>query len=208
LFIDRLANFFALLFANLGISPEAETLSDQNPAEAIGELLSEGEPLFGLTLPPYFNQIVAGVIMLILAAAVTYFLSRYFRQPAMAAPSGFDAAGSSGKDTSSAGLGERLLQRLGIARRWRMAASIRRIYEDMCFSAAEAGYPRSPAETPYEYLKILASLWPDNQSEAALITEAYIRVRYGEIPETEEELRAIKTAWQALSAVKPATSST
>ena len=95
------------------------------------------------------------------------------------------------------------MQRLGIARRWRTAASIRRIYGDMCRAAAAAGYPRGPAETPYEYLETIYSVWPDNQSDTALITEAYIRVRYGEIPETENELQAIRSAWQELSAIRP-----
>jgi hypothetical protein len=74
----------------------------------------------------------------------------------------------------------------------------------MCRTAAAAGFPRGAAETPYEYITTLHSVWPDNNSEITLITEAYIRVRYGEIPETENELQEIKSSWQQLSAVQPA----
>lgn len=202
--VAQLANFFELLFANAGIDPRPAEITDQGAAQTVSELMTEGESL-RLALPPFANQIIAVLIMLGLAVLITFFLTRYLRQPAMAAPSGAAPSGSTTRDKESAGLGERLLQRLGIARRWRTAASIRRIYGDMCHAAAAAGYPRGPAETPYEYLETIYSVWPDNQTGTALITEAYVRVRYGEIPETEDELQAIRSAWQKLSAIRPST---
>ncbi len=65
-------------------------------------------------------------------------------------------------------------------------------------------YMRSPSETPYEYLAALAELWPSNRADARLITEAYIKVRYGEVPETEAELQAIRQAWRRLAEAPPA----
>ena len=73
----------------------------------------------------------------------------------------------------------------------------------MCRAAAAAGYPRLEAETPYEYLPTLGQVWPDNAAEARLITDAFIRVRYGELPETAEELEAIRAAWRRLEATEP-----
>ena len=175
----------------------------ENTAETVNDLMTEGEPLYDFALPDHANQVIAAVVMLSLAALVTYFLSRYFRQPSMALPSGLDTGGSTSEELSGARFRDRLLGRLGLARRWRTAASIRRIYRDMCLKAEIAGYPRSPAETPYEYLDTLSALWPDNLSEALLITDAFIRVRYGEVPETEEELQSIKVAWQELSSIRP-----
>jgi hypothetical protein len=141
--------------------------------------------------------------MLGLAALIIFFLTRFFRQPTIATPTGTDPRSSSQSEKPGPGFGDRLMARLGFARRWRTAASIRRVYGEMCRSAAAAGYPRGPAETPYEYLNTLYSVWPDNHSDTTLITEAYIRVRYGEIPETEKELQEIKSSWQQLSAIKP-----
>ena len=70
--------------------------------------------------------------------------------------------------------------------------------------ATDHGYPRSESETPYEYLETLASAWPYYQDETVMITEAYIRVRYGEIPETKDEMDKIVIAWQQLRENDPA----
>ena len=206
--VTKLADLLAALFANAGLDLQANEVTDQGATQAIEELLSDAEPIMGFTLPPYAYQILAALIMLGLAALITFFLTRYFRQPAIATPLGRDPADSTSSEKPGPGFGDRLLSRLGIARRWRTAASIRRIYDDMCHAAGAAGYPRSPAETPYEYLDTLNSVWPDNQPESTLITEAYIRVRYGEIPETENELRDIKSAWQQLSTIQPSVKTT
>lgn len=108
------------------------------------------------------------------------------------------------EDAEDDGFAKRLLRRLGFLQDWRTALSIRRIYRKMIRAAAGSGYPRMEAETPYEYLKTLQKVWPDYQTEAALITQAYVRVRYGEIPESKEELEAIRDAWKVLERTKPA----
>lgn len=101
------------------------------------------------------------------------------------------------------GFGRRLLNRLGFLRRRQAAASIRRIYQDMCSLAGSSGYPRLESETPYEYLKTLKEAWPENTADTRLITESYNRVRYGEIPETQEELNNIEAAWKRVEAIRP-----
>jgi len=107
------------------------------------------------------------------------------------------------EDDEEPGLGRRLLERLGLLRQWRAAASVRRIYRLMSRAAAAAGYPRLEAETPYEYLPTLARVWPDGASETRLITEAFIRVRYGEAPESEAELDQLRAAWRRLESAEP-----
>lgn len=97
----------------------------------------------------------------------------------------------------------RLWQRLSGSSRRRVAASIRRIYRQMCDAADACGYPRLEAETPYEYLASLSHVWPQGAPQTALITHAYVRARYGEIPETREELAQILAAWRHLLATLP-----
>src|SRR5690606_25713275 len=95
-------------------------------------------------------------------------------------------------------LGQGLLDR---ARRWRQmwnAASIRRIYENMLYLATVNGYPRGAVETPNEYIKTLDEAWPERHDEIVRITRAYIQVRYGEVPETRQELDDIRDAWNRL----------
>lgn len=97
----------------------------------------------------------------------------------------------------------RLWQRLSRSNRRRIAASIRRVYQQMCDAAGAYGYPRLEAETPYEYLASLSHVWPQGVPQTTLITQAYVRARYGEIPETQQELTQIMAAWQQLLATLP-----
>jgi hypothetical protein len=145
-----------------------------------------------------------GVVLLMLAAIVVVALAlvRVYQQAALAARDS-TASRADRADDDEPGAGRRLLERLGLLRQWRTAASIRRVYRLMCRAAAAAGYPRLEAETPYEYLPTLAQVWPENAAEARLITDAFIRVRYGELPETAEELEAIRAAWRRLEGTEP-----
>ena len=75
------------------------------------------------------------------------------------------------------------------------AVSIRKIYANMARLAGKQGVPRQPAQTPYEYLPALGLAFPDCQAEAAAITEAYVEVHYGEVPESLRELQRIREYW-------------
>ena len=97
----------------------------------------------------------------------------------------------------------KVLRRLGMLRNLRTAVSIRRIYQQMLYAADASGFPRLESETPFEYLKTLAQAWPDHSTETRLITQAYVNVRYGEIPETQAELDAIFSAWKLLELTPP-----
>lgn len=97
----------------------------------------------------------------------------------------------------------RLGDRLRFWQQWRAAASIRRIYQEMSALAASYGYPRASSQTPYEYRQTLAELWPGGQVESELITQAYVRVRYGELPEHASELQALHEAWEHLRRLPP-----
>jgi hypothetical protein len=76
--------------------------------------------------------------------------------------------------------------------------TIRRIYAHMASLAAKQGYPRAINETPYDYLPTLCRAFPENPQEVTQITESYVAVHYGELPEREEELSEIRTAWQRI----------
>lgn len=85
--------------------------------------------------------------------------------------------------------------RLGME--WYAEISIRNIYLNMCQLAAGRGYPRPAVFTPYEYLSLLYRAFPGaERGDIEHITEAYVRMRYGEMPSTWGELQAIRQAWQ------------
>lgn len=81
-----------------------------------------------------------------------------------------------------------------------MALTIRRIYARLQKLAAQRGYPREPAWTPYEYLPILNRCFPGYEAELAHITESYVGIHYGELPETAQELQDIRAAWGRIRA--------
>ena len=91
------------------------------------------------------------------------------------------------------------LTRLRRAERLRAAARIRNIYADLMTLCAELGQPRPDAFTPLEYLPYAVEMFPAQGHELEQITQAYLRVRYGELPETRQEVQAVEAAWQQVS---------
>jgi hypothetical protein len=91
-------------------------------------------------------------------------------------------------------------RQFGLGRNLFAALSIRRIYARMEKLAGKRGYPRVPSETPYEYRRELYQAFPGQNEAIQHITEAYIAVRYGEVPESVSELEAVRAAWEQLQA--------
>ena len=197
LIIFALAAVLARVLARLALVLPEEVLGlaeEMNPlfeemTDAAGEIGTGG-------------RLIILLLMLALVLLVALILSRVYRQATLAAGNG-KMIGSAGEEADGAGRGRQLLQRLGFLRQWRTAASIRRIYQQMLRAAAGRGFPRVESETPYEYLPTLARLWPENTADSQLITEAYVKIRYGQLPETRAELDAIKDAWQRLEETRP-----
>jgi len=91
-----------------------------------------------------------------------------------------------------------LVGRFGAGMRLYAAVSIRKIYANMTRLAERQGFPRQPAQTPYEYLPALDLAFPDCQAEATAITEAYVDVHYGEVPESFRDLQRIRECWEQI----------
>jgi hypothetical protein len=181
-----------------GLQEAIQNLSQVAPTEEVAES--------GQTISRDYRQLLTVLSMIFVVLLVSLALGRLFRmaRPASELPrqsvSPFEGVGPLRRP----GLTGRILDRLDAFRRRRAAASIRQTYRAMCAAAAASGYPRAQNETAYEYLPTLSKAWPGMQSEIELITEAYSRVHYGEIPESDEELQQITAAWQRLSAAEPA----
>ena len=75
------------------------------------------------------------------------------------------------------------------------AARIRDIYRRLMSLCERLKQPRPAALTPLEFLPEMAVLFPDCDSELACITNAYLKIRYGELPESSEEVSAVMEAW-------------
>jgi hypothetical protein len=90
--------------------------------------------------------------------------------------------------------------RFSRGQRIQAAARIRQIYADFLDLCQELGHPRPQPETPFEFqASIQGQLFQATWSELTLITQAYVQVRYGELPEDRREMDAIESAWKRLS---------
>lgn len=89
--------------------------------------------------------------------------------------------------------------RLRQARRLLAAARIRRIYAMLLDMSARLDRPRPAARTPLEFLPELEGIFPSLAEELRTITEAYLLVRYGELPESPEDLDKVESAWKLVS---------
>lgn len=201
LLVNVLSRFFTQLFAIL--EDQGLQITQQGPEDIFGTAMpEEATEIAGRGLN---TQLIVILVMVAIVLLVALALGRLYQQAVLAARDSELTTASARDRTRGDTMGQRLWQRLGLLRRWRTAASIRRIYQQMCQAAASLGYPRAESETPYEFLHTLSEVWPDNQTDTSRITEAYVKIRYGELPETKEELEAIKRAWQRLERTKPAT---
>jgi hypothetical protein len=86
------------------------------------------------------------------------------------------------------------------ARQALAAARIRRIYAQLMDLAEKLGVSRPASQTPLEYLPRLQSLFPEESGNVSTITDAYLRIRYGELPELDEEVRKVTQAWKQVQA--------
>jgi hypothetical protein len=85
-------------------------------------------------------------------------------------------------------------------RRLLAAARVRRIYAQLMDLCEKLGHGRPAALTPLEFLPTLKQVFPEGKSQVGLITHAYLKVRYGELPETDAEVKEIRQAWNWLKA--------
>ncbi len=87
---------------------------------------------------------------------------------------------------------------LDAAQRRRAAERIRQVYAEFMDLCARHEVPRPPAVTPLEFIPLTETLLPTTQREVRLLTDAYLRVRYGQLPETQADVQAVEDAWSAL----------
>jgi hypothetical protein len=80
------------------------------------------------------------------------------------------------------------------------AARIRRIYGQLMELSERLGFPRPEASTPNEFLQDLNTCFPGSTEDLEVITQAYVRIRYGELPENRQEVEEVEQAWSRVRA--------
>ncbi len=85
--------------------------------------------------------------------------------------------------------------------RRRAVAHIREVYRLLLEACAEHDFSRQKAQTPLEFLAALETAFPQSATDFRLLTEVYLRVRYGEYPEILDEVHAVDQAWERVQKV-------
>ncbi len=84
------------------------------------------------------------------------------------------------------------------------AMTVRQVYGQMLKWGADIGHPRGPAQTPDEYLNgTLNPVMPEQEPGMALITDYYVKARYGSEPLDKEDIGKVKDIWGKLKGYKP-----
>jgi hypothetical protein len=86
--------------------------------------------------------------------------------------------------------------RLNRRERIKAAARIRRIYAEFMELCENLELARAESQTPLEFLPLALRIFPQTSKELELITDSYQRVRYGELPETHQEVLEVEQAWK------------
>lgn len=149
------------------------------------------------------SKLITVLLMVALALAVSLALNRVYRRAQFNERKSDWTESAAGAAANKLNFRDKLRQGWQRLRGWRTAASIRHLYQNMCRAAAASGYARQPAETPFEYQSTLDHAWPEHQADTRLITAAYVKIRYGELPETAVELEWLRQAWRRLEAAPP-----
>jgi len=89
-------------------------------------------------------------------------------------------------------------RRLGRAGQLLASAHIRRIYMRLMILCDDLGKSRPKAVTPLEFVPQLEQLFPGESEGLLLITNAYQKVRYGELPEKPQEVLDVIAVWERL----------
>lgn len=88
-----------------------------------------------------------------------------------------------------------LLGKFGVGQDLRTAVAVRKIYAAMVALASQHDLKRVASQTPTEFLDPLTTQWPPLGKQFSKITNAYIQVHYGQLPEGDAELEAVQRAW-------------
>jgi len=201
--------WLAPLLANVDL---ARTLGDAFSRLTIPPELQENQP--PVAGPPNETLLMllrAGLVMgvLVLLLVIVYVLVVRRRARARADEAEIAAAESLHFGGDALRRGWRRLRNLaGLVRRYGLgrelldAISVENLYANLCRLARQRGQPRLPAEPPDAYLPRLALAFPGQEDGLGVITEAYMRVYYGEQTVSGEELENLRGLYENVRTVK------
>lgn len=78
---------------------------------------------------------------------------------------------------------------------------VRYFYLSATRRAADAGQPRRPGQTPYEYQRSLQKRFPELEPDLTGLTDAFLAARYSAEPVEEDDAQQVKPLWQRIKII-------
>jgi hypothetical protein len=181
--------------------PDVEMLMEELAAETV-------QPAWVELLNSALTLLIIGAGIFLLAVIVLASLRQTLtrRRAAMLLESDQFSAIDSPSQFARAALQEQVerfadrISRLRPAGQLLAAFRIRLVYAKLMALSSRQGTARPRATTPKEFLPTLEETFPQNHDDLRTITDAYLRVRYGELPETQQEIDLVEGAWDRIRA--------
>jgi hypothetical protein len=193
--------FITFLLRSFEIYPflRISEMLQNSPISEAAETLEQQESTF----PPLLSAIIKFVLVAVIAGLALLWLARSLRRKRAPLPDGDHAL------RESLWSGGSLLEDFGAFLKQMFSpltrpftpptvtgeggrAIILRVYYAFLTLAAYRGVFRQHSETPAEFLSRILSLFPFHQIQAARITQAFTRVRYGSIAPDEQEIHGVQ----------------
>lgn len=195
--LDRFIEAVRAFIANL--EPLANGEGEFGPLEQNADPIDFGEVVQNVMFVRYcmITAILLGVLLLIWLLFV-----RTRERPLAEETEQTDGAGFTGVGNPF----QRLRDLAGLFRNYGLrpgllaAISVQNIYANTSRLADRRGYPRPPAQPPDEYLRTLRVAFPGHDAALRRLTDAYMRVHYGDQPITGEELAGLRADYTAMQA--------
>ncbi|MBV7335782.1 DUF4129 domain-containing protein [Chloroflexi bacterium TSY] len=89
-----------------------------------------------------------------------------------------------------------LMRRFGLSNQLLDAITIENMYANLSRLARQRGYPRRINQPPDQYLPELVKAFPAEPGRLARLTDAYMRVHYGDRPVTGRELKLLRQDYE------------
>jgi hypothetical protein len=193
------------------------SLVNAKPFESpeFGEFADNANKIQSGQVPEAVFMIIKWVLFLAILSVIIYFLSRaIYRYWRGNDDKGYDEiheslwswAGFSGDlKTFLKGLGDRF-RRAGAHASPPLACTmtepqfldVRELYRGLLWEGNRAGHPKPSAQTPFEYAVDLKSAVGRQQASLEVITDAYVRDRYGHLKAAGDEGMALVHRWLSL----------
>jgi hypothetical protein len=93
-----------------------------------------------------------------------------------------------------------LARQYGFGPRLLAAVSVQNIYANLQRLARQRGFPRKVSQPPDDYLPVLMMAFPGCDAPLNRITNAYMRVHYGDLPVEPPELAALRADYEEVVA--------